>query len=70
MRSKELAVSIAKRAIKRHHFELPASRFNYEIYLPGFFEGLSGIGYQLLRVAKPECFPSIFESVQRSKERC
>lgn len=30
-----------------------------EIYNPGFFQGTAGIGYQLLRLAYPELFPSV-----------
>ncbi|GET37482.1 type 2 lanthipeptide synthetase LanM family protein [Microseira wollei] len=30
-----------------------------EVYNPGFFQGTAGIGYQLLRLAYPESFPSV-----------
>jgi lantibiotic modifying enzyme len=28
-------------------------------FVPGFFQGLSGIGYQILRAAAPEALPSV-----------
>ena len=30
-----------------------------EVYNPGFFQGTAGIGYQILRLAYPESFPSV-----------
>lgn len=50
---------VAERARERGHFGLPATAFEYPTFVPGFFKGLSGIGYQLLRVAAPERLPSI-----------
>ncbi|WP_058186950.1 type 2 lanthipeptide synthetase LanM family protein [Terracidiphilus gabretensis] len=39
----------------RLHPHLPAQTF-----LPGLFEGVSGIGYEFLRAATPDRFPSVF----------
>jgi lantibiotic modifying enzyme len=39
----------------RLHPHLPAQTF-----LPGLFEGVSGIGYEFLRAATPDKFPSVF----------
>jgi type 2 lantibiotic biosynthesis protein LanM len=47
------------RARRRGHFRLSASPFEYSIYDPSFFRGLSGIGYQLLRLRTPDRLPSI-----------
>jgi lantibiotic modifying enzyme len=29
------------------------------LFNPGFFQGLSGIGYALLRLAKPDRYPNV-----------
>jgi GNAT superfamily N-acetyltransferase len=52
------------RAREKKHFRLASSGFEYPVFDPGFFQGLSGIGYQLLRVAAPSVVPSVlaFES--------
>ncbi len=39
----------------RLHPALPAQAF-----IPGFFQGASGIGYELLRLVSPEATPSVF----------
>jgi lantibiotic modifying enzyme len=39
----------------RLHPALPAQAF-----IPGFFQGAAGIGYELLRLASPEAIPSVF----------
>ena len=30
-----------------------------EVYNPGFFQGTAGIGYELLRMARPDLLPSV-----------
>jgi len=47
------------RARTRGHFTLSASGGEYRIADPGFFQGLSGIGYTLLRLAAPARLPSV-----------
>jgi len=33
--------------------------FEYGLFQPGFFQGVSGIGYQLLRLSQPALLPSV-----------
>jgi lantibiotic modifying enzyme len=54
-----LAHRVTERARERGHFTLCAPGFEYRVFDPGFFRGLSGIGYQLLRLAAPSELPSI-----------
>jgi lantibiotic modifying enzyme len=57
------AVTLAERVIERarreEHFRLGPSEFEYRVFDPGFFRGLSGIGYTLLRLASPSRLPSV-----------
>ncbi len=55
----KIAGSVVTRARDQGHFKLSASGFEYEVFDPGFFRGLSGIGYALLRFAKPAKLPSV-----------
>jgi type 2 lantibiotic biosynthesis protein LanM len=48
------AMAVMRRASKRDGFALP-----FPMRDAGFFMGLSGIGYQLLRLARPDILPSI-----------
>jgi lantibiotic modifying enzyme len=54
-----LAEKAVESATVRGHFGLPSTEFDYRIFAPGFFKGLSGIGYQLLRTASPGFLPSV-----------
>ncbi|MGH9162858.1 MAG: type 2 lanthipeptide synthetase LanM family protein [Vicinamibacteraceae bacterium] len=47
------------RARANGHFCLTSDPFLYRVWEPGFFRGLSGIGYSLLRLAAPSRLPSI-----------
>ena len=49
-------VKIVRRALSSGNFGL---RHGTAFDNPGFHTGLSGIGYQLLRLANPQAFPSI-----------
>ncbi|HWW88985.1 MAG TPA: hypothetical protein VNZ26_35575, partial [Vicinamibacterales bacterium] len=59
-----LAEYVTGRARAAGHFRIGVSRFEYRVFDPGFFRGLSGIGYVLLRMAAPSLLPSVlaFES--------
>jgi lantibiotic modifying enzyme len=53
-----LATAVATRASDRGHFRLSGAGMEYRVFDPGFFRGLSGIGYQWLRLASP-ALPSV-----------
>jgi type 2 lantibiotic biosynthesis protein LanM len=53
------AGQLMARARARGHFRPSSSSFEYRVFDPGFFRGLSGIGYQLLRLAAPSELPSV-----------
>jgi type 2 lantibiotic biosynthesis protein LanM len=55
----KIAGSVVKKARDRGHFKLSSSGFEYEVFDPGYFKGLSGIGYALLRFAQPAKLPSV-----------
>jgi len=55
----ELACDRLRVARDRGHFRLSASPYEYRVFDPGFFHGLSGIAWQLLRLAAPETIPSV-----------
>jgi type 2 lantibiotic biosynthesis protein LanM len=57
--SRRLARVVIARARKAGHFCLAANGFEYRIFDPGFFRGVSGIGYTLLRLASPSSLPSV-----------
>jgi lantibiotic modifying enzyme len=67
-----LADQCLHRARRRGHFVLSASPFENRVFDPGFFRGLSGIGYQLLRLSCPQRLPSVlaFETRGASTGRC
>lgn len=56
--AQELAAMVVQRAAKTGNYrlfnELPSSVFS-----PCFFQGMAGIGYQLLRLAYPQSLPSV-----------
>jgi type 2 lantibiotic biosynthesis protein LanM len=57
--ARRLARVVIARARHNGHFRLTASGFDYRIFDPGFFRGLSGIGYSLLHLASPAHLPSV-----------
>jgi type 2 lantibiotic biosynthesis protein LanM len=54
-----LGERVTERAVAAGHFRLGPSAFEYRVFDPGFFRGLSGIGYVLLRLAAPTRLPSV-----------
>jgi type 2 lantibiotic biosynthesis protein LanM len=54
-----LGERVTERARAAGHFRLGPSAFEYRVFDPGFFRGLSGIGYVLLRLAAPARLPSV-----------
>jgi lantibiotic modifying enzyme len=54
-----VARQVADRARNRGHFRLCGPGMDYRVFDPGFFQGLSGIGYQFLRMFQPSRLPSI-----------
>lgn len=58
-RAYTIAAQVIARAERRRHFGLSSRGFEYRVFDPGFFQGLSGIGYELLRFADPAKLPSI-----------
>jgi type 2 lantibiotic biosynthesis protein LanM len=59
-----LAKAVEDQALARGYFQFVSYGSEYVVFEPGFFQGLSGIGYQLLRLAAPSRLPSVlaFES--------
>ena len=55
----DLATQVVQRARQAGHFRLSSTGFEYRVFDSGFFRGLSGIGYQLLRMAAPARLPSV-----------
>jgi type 2 lantibiotic biosynthesis protein LanM len=66
-----LAAEVATRASAAGHFRLSTPGFEYCVFDAGFFRGVSGIGYELLRLAAPEVVPSVlsFEAPDRTISR-
>jgi lantibiotic modifying enzyme len=62
-----IAARVVARAGRQQHFRLSTPGFEYRVSDPGFYRGLSGIGYQLLRLAAPGQVPSVlaFEAAPR-----
>ena len=54
----EKAGFVIERATKRGHYDIFADQ-TLDFFNPGFFQGLSGIGYEFLRLAFPDKFPSV-----------
>ncbi len=54
-----VARSVNEMARETGRFSLPSTEFAAQTFLPGFFRGLAGIGYQLARLAHPTKLPSI-----------
>ncbi len=57
-RSAEVTGMVLQRASKTGHFAL-LTGYGKDFFNPGFFQGVSGIGYALLRQAYPNEFPSV-----------
>ena len=59
-----LAAMVEDQALARGYFQFVSFGAEYIVFEPGFFQGMAGIGYQLLRLAAPDRLPSIlaFES--------
>jgi len=53
------AREVAERAARERRLAVPSTELEYAVYHPGFFKGLSGVGYELLRVAAPSRVPSV-----------
>lgn len=54
-----LAGRAAERAALRQFYGLRASGVDYRVFDPGLFRGLAGIGYVLMRAARPDALPSL-----------
>jgi lantibiotic modifying enzyme len=54
-----LAEAVAERVLASGRLGARTAGFEWRVTLPGFFEGLSGIGYALLRFAAPERLPCV-----------
>jgi class II lanthipeptide synthase len=61
-----LATRLAQRVCAQGRFGVRTEGFEHRTFQPGFFRGLAGVGYQLLRGAAPSRLPSVlgFESVR------
>jgi type 2 lantibiotic biosynthesis protein LanM len=70
--ARALAARVVDRAGRRGHFRLSGAGTDYRVFDPGFFQGLSGIGYQLLRLARPSGLPSVasFDAPRPSLRYC
>jgi type 2 lantibiotic biosynthesis protein LanM len=55
----QLATGVLARAVARRHFRLTGAGSEYRVFDPGFFRGLSGIGYEMLRLSAPDRVPSV-----------
>jgi lantibiotic modifying enzyme len=54
-----LAARVVAHARQRAHFRLSGPGSEYRVFDPGFFRGISGIGYEMLRLAAPAVVPSV-----------
>jgi lantibiotic modifying enzyme len=68
-RADEILAGVLDRAKRRGHFVLSASPFEHRIFDPGFFRGLSGIGYLLLRMSELADLPSVLAFETRCPAR-
>jgi lantibiotic modifying enzyme len=63
------AAMVVRRATTRGAYGLRLDESENRCFLPGFFQGISGIGYQLLRLAEPSLLPSVLAFLPvRSRE--
>jgi len=58
-RARTIGRRTVERARRRGHFRLSGTGTDYRVFDPGFFQGLAGIGYELLRLARPRELPSV-----------
>lgn len=56
--AREVAAKVVHQAMKNGYYQL-FSELPNTIHNPSFFQGAAGIGYQLLRLARPDIFPSV-----------
>jgi type 2 lantibiotic biosynthesis protein LanM len=56
---RELAGAVAERVRSQGRHGMRGAGFNRGASVPGFFQGLAGIGYQLLRASSPSTLPSV-----------
>jgi lantibiotic modifying enzyme len=54
-----IALAVVGRAAAEGRYRLTSRGYEFRAFDAGFFRGLSGIGYQLLRLAAPSRLPSI-----------
>jgi type 2 lantibiotic biosynthesis protein LanM len=57
--ARTIASGVQKQAVERGRFQLVSNGFEHLVFDAGFFQGLSGIGYELLRMAAPSRLPSV-----------
>jgi type 2 lantibiotic biosynthesis protein LanM len=57
--AEDLVREVVAKAVDRGYFVLPSSIYEHRVFAPGFFRGLSGVGYGLLRAAAPSRLPTI-----------
>ncbi len=57
--ARALGLEALGRAVVRQHFRLSPDGFRYAVHDAGFFKGLSGIAYEMVRLAAPGDVPSI-----------
>jgi type 2 lantibiotic biosynthesis protein LanM len=55
----DVGLRVAQRAGIRRHVRLASAGFYYPVRDSGFFRGLTGVGYQLLRLSAPDVLPSV-----------
>jgi type 2 lantibiotic biosynthesis protein LanM len=67
--ARQIAARVVERARRLRHFRLSTPGFEYRVFDAGLFRGLSGIGYELLRLAAPDRLPSVlwFEPAMSSR---
>ena len=68
MQARLIANGVIRRMREQGHFRLQANSTQGAYFNPGFFRGLSGIGYTLLRMIDPQCLPTIllFNTAEKS----
>lgn len=57
--ARALAGPVARRLREEGIAGARTGGFEYGLFQPGFFQGVSGIGYELLRVSQPSLLPSV-----------
>jgi type 2 lantibiotic biosynthesis protein LanM len=69
---KATARRVIARARSRGHFRLSGAGTDYRVFDPGFFQGMSGIGYAILRTMDPGRFASVvaFDPPQATLRYC